>query len=82
MHTTPTHTVTNPHPQSQLRELEAEFQLVKLRVEIKVLETLEALMDDPKPTGDAKKDAIVARERKQAMSQARAKQKSRKGKKR
>jgi hypothetical protein len=46
------------------------------------LKNLQALMDDPKPTGDAKKDAIVARERKQAMSQARAKQKPRKGKKR
>jgi hypothetical protein len=34
-----------------------------LRVETKALKTLEALMDDPEPTGDAKKDAIVARER-------------------
>ncbi len=61
MHTTPTSTVPNPDP--QLRELEAESRLVMLRIETKALKTLEALMDDPEPTGDAKKDAIVARER-------------------
>jgi len=67
MHTTPTPTVTNTAPNAdlvaQFREAQAESRLVMLRVETKALKTLEALMDDPDPTGDAKKDAIVARER-------------------
>lgn len=86
MHTTPTITtaVPNPDPHTQLRELEAESRLVMLRVETKALETLEALMDDPESTGDAKKDAIVARERNrkrlaatQALTHIRAAQRTR-----
>ncbi|XOV74911.1 MAG: hypothetical protein ACFHWZ_15700 [Phycisphaerales bacterium] len=33
------------------------------RVQTKALETLEALMDGPEPTGDPKQDAFIARER-------------------
>lgn len=59
MHTTP-----NPIDlQTQLREAKAELELIAIRVQAKALKTLEALMDEPEPTGDAKQDAIVARER-------------------
>ncbi|MFU8830063.1 MAG: hypothetical protein ACNA8P_11620, partial [Phycisphaerales bacterium] len=63
MHTTPNHAAPNPDLNTQFREAQAESRLVMLRVETKALKTLESLMDDPEPTGDAKKDAIVARER-------------------
>ena len=67
MHTTP-NSIDPNHNQTvrllaQLREVEAESRLVMLRVQTKALETLESLMDEPEPTGDAKKDAIIARER-------------------
>ncbi len=63
MHTTPTDTVPTQTILTQLREAEAESKLVIQRVQTKALETLEALMDEPEPTGDAKKDAFIARER-------------------
>lgn len=63
MHTTPHSIVTNPDYVTQLRQAQAESQLVMLRVQTKALETLEALMDEPEPTGDAKKDALIACER-------------------
>ncbi|MFB3431165.1 MAG: hypothetical protein ABL309_09590 [Phycisphaerales bacterium] len=59
MHTTPNRTDL----QTQLREAKAELGLVAIRVQAKALKTLEALMDEPEPTGDAKQDAIIARER-------------------
>ena len=59
MHTTPNRTDLD----TQLREAKAELELVALRVQAKALKTLEALMDEPEPTGDAKQDAVVARER-------------------
>ncbi len=59
MHTTPNRTDL----QTQLREAKAELELVALRVQAKALKTLEALMDEPEPTGDAKQDAVIARER-------------------
>ncbi len=63
MHTTPTDTAPNNDILTQFREAQAEARLVMERVQIKALETLEALMDEPEPTGDAKKDAFIARER-------------------
>jgi hypothetical protein len=63
MHTTPTDTVPTQTILTQLREVEAESKLVMQRVQTKALETLEALMDEPEPTGDAKQDAFIARER-------------------
>jgi hypothetical protein len=59
MHTTPNRT----HLDTQLRAAKAELELVALRVQAKALKTLEALMDEPEPTGDAKQDAVIARER-------------------
>lgn len=59
MHTTPNR--TDRH--TQLREAKAELELVAIRVQAKALKTLEALMDQPEPTGDAKQDAVIARER-------------------
>ena len=63
MHTTPTDTAPNNDILTQFREAQAEARLVMERVQIKALETLEALMDEPEPTGNAKKDAFIARER-------------------
>ncbi|MFB3429801.1 MAG: hypothetical protein ABL309_02665 [Phycisphaerales bacterium] len=63
MHTTPTDTVPNKDILTQLREAKAEARLVMERVQTKALETLEALMDEPEPTGDSKQDAFIARER-------------------
>ena len=63
MHTTPTDTVPTQTILTQLREAQAESKLVMQRVQTKALQTLEALMDEPEPTGDAKQDAIIARER-------------------
>ncbi|MCR9216859.1 MAG: hypothetical protein NXI14_06605 [bacterium] len=59
MHTTPNRTNLD----TQIREAKAELELVAIRVQAKALKTLEALMDQPEPTGDAKQDAIIARER-------------------
>ncbi|XHC26714.1 hypothetical protein ABWH91_05160 [Phycisphaerales bacterium ac7] len=63
MHTTPTDTAPNKDILTQLREAQAEARLVMERVQTKALETLEALMDGPEPTGDPKQDAFIARER-------------------
>ncbi|XOV74244.1 MAG: hypothetical protein ACFHWZ_11805 [Phycisphaerales bacterium] len=64
MHTTPTtDAVTTPDILTQLRQAEAEARLVMQRVQTKALETLQALMDEPEPTGDPKQDAFIARER-------------------
>ena len=63
MHTTPTDTVPNQALLTQLREAKAEARLVMERVQTKALQTLEALMDEPEPTGDPKQDAFIARER-------------------
>ena len=64
MHTTPTtDAVTTTDILTQLRQAEAEARLVMQRVQTKALETLEALMDEPEPTGDPKRDAFIARER-------------------
>ncbi|XOV76458.1 MAG: hypothetical protein ACFHWZ_06060 [Phycisphaerales bacterium] len=59
MHTTPNRTDLD----IQLRAAKAELELVAIRVQAKALKTLEALMDEPEPTGDAKQDAVIARER-------------------
>ena len=59
MHTTPNPTDLD----TQLREAKAELELIALRVQAKALKTLETLMDEPEQTGDAKQDAVVARER-------------------
>ncbi len=61
MHTTPTTDATDIL--TQLRQAEAESRLVMQRVQTKALETLQALMDEPEPTGDPKQDAFIARER-------------------
>ena len=61
MHTTPTTDATDIL--TQLRHAEAEARLVMQRVQTKALETLQALMDEPEPTGDPKQDAFIARER-------------------
>ncbi|XHC25667.1 hypothetical protein ABWH91_15830 [Phycisphaerales bacterium ac7] len=63
MHTTPTDTAPNKDILTQLREARAESRLVMERVQTKALKTLEALMDEPEPTGDPKQDAFIARER-------------------
>ena len=63
MHTTPTDTAPTEALLTQLREAKAESQLVMERVQTKALQTLEALMDEPEPTGDPKQDAFIARER-------------------
>jgi hypothetical protein len=63
MHTTPTDTAPTNDILTQLREAQAESRLVMERVQTKALETLEALMDEPEPTGDPKRDAFIARER-------------------
>ena len=63
MHTTPTDTAPNKDILTQLREAKAEARLVMERVQTKALQTLEALMDEPEPTGDPKQDAFIARER-------------------
>jgi hypothetical protein len=63
MHTTPNDTVPNQALLTQLCEAEAESRLVMERVQTKALRTLEALMDEPEPTGDPKQDAFIARER-------------------
>ncbi|MCR9217262.1 MAG: hypothetical protein NXI14_08685 [bacterium] len=63
MHTTPTDTAPNKDILTQLREAKAEARLVIERVQTKALKTLEALMDEPEPTGDPKQDAFIARER-------------------
>jgi len=64
MHTTlTTDAVTTTDILTQLRQAEAEARLVMQRVQTRALETLEALMDEPEPSGDPKQDAIIARER-------------------
>ncbi len=63
MHTTPTDTAPNKDILTQLREAKAEARFVMERVQTKALETLEALMGEPEPTGDPKQDAFIARER-------------------
>ena len=64
MHTTTTtDAVTTPDILTQLRQAESEARLVMQRVQTKALETLQALMDEPEPTGDPKRDAFIARER-------------------
>jgi len=63
MHTTPTDTTPTNDIFTQLREAKAEARLVMERVQTKALQTLEALMDEPEPTGDPKQDAFIARER-------------------
>ncbi|XOV75861.1 MAG: hypothetical protein ACFHWZ_02340 [Phycisphaerales bacterium] len=63
MHTTPTDTTPSNDILTQLREAKAEARLVMERVQTKALKTLEALMDEPEPTGDPKQDAFIARER-------------------
>ena len=75
MHTTPNQTDLA----AQIRAAEAELRLVALRVQIKALRTLEALMEEPEPTGEAKADASASRERNrrrlaatQALTHARA----------
>ncbi len=63
MHTTPTDTAPTKDILTQLREAQVEARLVMERVQTKALQTLEALMDEPEPTGDPKQDAFIARER-------------------
>jgi len=64
MHTTPTtDAVTTTDILTQLRQAEAEARLVIQRVQTKALQTLQALMDEPEPTGDPRQDAFIARER-------------------
>ncbi|XOV76922.1 MAG: hypothetical protein ACFHWZ_08945 [Phycisphaerales bacterium] len=64
MHTTPTtDAVTTTDILTQLRQAEAEVRLVIQRVQTKALQTLQALMDEPEPTGDPRQDAFIARER-------------------
>ncbi|MFB3431559.1 MAG: hypothetical protein ABL309_11610 [Phycisphaerales bacterium] len=64
MHTTPTtDAVTTTDILTHLRQAEAEARLVMQRVQTKALQTLKALMNEPEPTGDAKQDAFIARER-------------------
>ena len=62
MHTTPTtDAVATTDILTQLRQ--AEARLVMQRVQTRALQTLQALMDEPEPTGDPKQDAFIARER-------------------
>ena len=75
MHATPDQTDLA----AQIRAAEAELRLVALRVQIKALRTLESLMEEPEPTGDAKADTSASRERNrrrlaatQALTHARA----------
>jgi len=63
MHTTPNATAPTNDILTQLHEAKAEARLVMERVQTKALQTLEALMDEPEPTGDPKQDAFIARER-------------------
>ncbi|MFB3430801.1 MAG: hypothetical protein ABL309_07765 [Phycisphaerales bacterium] len=63
MHTTPNATAPTNDILTQLHEAKAEARLVMERVQTKALKTLEALMDEPEPTGDPKQDAFIARER-------------------